>query len=211
MAKLFEVYEFNDELLVPAEEYALQSVLDPRLNEFDAVVAADFGHGLITPATTELLCSQSRFLAVNTQLNAANMGFHSISKYRRADYLCVHDGEIRIDTRSRLGNIRTLVSDVARRSSCPTVMVTRGSKGTLLYSEDEGFFESPALALKVVDRIGAGDAVLALTAPLVAAGVPHDVIGFLANVIGAEAVEIVGNRSCIERIPLIRHIESLLR
>src|SRR5207249_1246308 len=79
----------------------------------------------------------------------------SISKYRRADYLCVHDGEIRIDTRSRVGNIRTLVSDVARRSSCPTVMVTRGSKGTPLYSEDERFFGSPALAHNGVDRIGA--------------------------------------------------------
>jgi sugar/nucleoside kinase (ribokinase family) len=159
----------------------------------------------------DLLCSKARFLAVNTQLNAANMGFHSISKYRRADYLCVHDGEIRIDVRSRLGDMKTLVGEVAKRSSCPTVMVTRGNKGTLLYRQNVGFIESPALAAKVVDRIGAGDAVLALTAALVAAGVPDDVVGFVANVVGAEAVQIICNRTSIERIPLIKHIDSLLK
>ena len=157
------------------------------------------------------MCRKTRFLAVNTQLNAANTGFNSISKYPRADYLCVHDGEIRLDTRSRLGDIKTLVSEVAQRSSCPTIMVTRGSKGTLLYRVNRGFVESPALALKVVDRIGAGDAVLALTATLVAARVPEDVVGFIANVIGAQAVQIVCNRTSIERIPLIKHIESLLK
>ena len=211
LAKLFEVYEFNDELLSSSEEDALYSVLEPHLSDFDVVIAADFGHGLITPRITELLCNRARFLAVNTQLNAANTGFHSISKYPRADYLCVHDGEIRLDTRTRLGDIKTLVSEVARRSSCPTIMVTRGSKGALLYRANRGFVESPALALKVVDRIGAGDAVLALTATLVAAGVPDDVVGFIANVIGAQAVQIVCNRTPIERVPLIKHVESLLK
>jgi len=211
LAKLFEVYEFNDEFLTEREENALYSLLEPQLSDFDVVIAADFGHGLITPRITDLLCRKTRFLAVNTQLNAANTGFNSISKYPRADYLCVHDGEIRLDTRSRLGDIKTLVSEVAQRSSCPTIMVTRGSKGTLLYRVNRGFVESPALALKVVDRIGAGDAVLALTATLVAARVPEDVVGFIANVIGAQAVQIVCNRTSIERIPLIKHIESLLK
>jgi rfaE bifunctional protein nucleotidyltransferase chain/domain len=211
LAKLFEMYEFNDELLSPAEEDAFCAALEARLASCDVVVVADFGHGLLTPKAIELLCTKARFLAVNTQLNAANMGFHSISKYRRASYLCVHDGEIRIDTRSRLGDLRTLVQEASARVSCPLVMVTRGSAGTLFYRRDAGFVQTPALASRVVDRIGAGDAVLALTSMCVAAGVPDEAIGFIANSIGALAVQIVCNRTSIERVQLVRFIESLLK
>lgn len=211
LAKLFEVYEFNDELLNEAEEEALCASLRTQLANCDVVIVADFGHGLLTPKVIELLCSQAPFLAVNTQLNAANMGFHSISKYRKANYLCVHDGEIRLDTRSRLGDLRTLVKEASVRTSCPRIMVTRGSAGTLLYRDGAGFVETPALASKVVDRIGAGDAVLSLTSLCAAAGVPEDAIGFIANAIGALAVQIVCNRTSIERTQLIRFIESLLK
>jgi len=63
----------------------------------------------------------------------------------------------------------------------------------------------------VVDRVGAGDAVLCVTALAVAAGVSSEVVPFLGNVVGAEAVTILGNQRSIERIPLYRHIECLLK
>ena len=42
---------------------------------YDAVVVTDYGHGMLTPEIIELLCSQPRFLAVNTQTNAANRDY----------------------------------------------------------------------------------------------------------------------------------------
>ncbi len=69
----------------------------------------------------------------------------------------------------------------------------------------------PALATQVVDRVGAGDAVLCLTALCVAQKAPPEIVGFIGNVVGAEAVKILGNQSSIERIPLYRHIECLLK
>ena len=65
------------------------------------MIVADYGHGLITPRMADLMIEKSRFLAVNTQINAANIGFHTISKYRRADYVCIQEGELRHDSRSR--------------------------------------------------------------------------------------------------------------
>lgn len=210
-SKLLGVYQINDKWLSQSEEEAFCAALERRLPACDVVIVADYGHGLITPRVVELLSSQAPFLAVNTQINAANIGFHTISKYNRADYICIHEGEIRQDSRSRRGDLKPLVSDLSRRLSCQTVMVTRGKKGTLLYHEGEGFFECPAFAVKVVDRIGAGDAVLALTSLCVAAGIPADVIGFIGNLVGREAVTIVGNKASIERVRLLQSIESLFK
>ena len=62
-----------------------------------------------------------------------------------------------------------------------------------------------------MNRVGAGDAVLAITSPCAALDVPPEALGFIANVVGAEACAIMGNRSFIEPTSLFRHITSLMK
>jgi sugar/nucleoside kinase (ribokinase family) len=69
----------------------------------------------------------------------------------------------------------------------------------------------PAVSRRVVDRLGAGDAYLSVTAPCVAAGMPMDVVGLVGSVVGSLAVRIVGNRSSIEPADVGRFIATLLR
>lgn len=209
--KLLEVYELNDEALDADCEAGLVTALEGALDHVDVVIAADYGHGLISKPVADLLASRARFLVVNTQANAANVGFHTIDKYARADYVCLHERELRLARRSRSGDLRALTADLAERMGCRALMVTRGSNGTLFYAPDQGFTETPALASKVVDRVGAGDAVLALTSLCVARGVPADVVGFVANMVGAEAVSSVGNSRPIERVRFLRSIDSVLK
>jgi hypothetical protein len=45
----------------------------------------------------------------------------------------------------------------------------------------------------------------------VALGVSPQVLGFIANVVGAEACTIMGHRSFIEPASLFRHITSLMK
>mgnify|MGYP000870268441 CR=1 FL=1 len=63
----------------------------------------------------------------------------------------------------------------------------------------------------LVDRIGAGDAFLGVTSLCAVQQIPLDILGFIGNVVGSEAVAIVGNRESIEQVPLCRHIEHLLK
>ena len=211
VTKLLEVYEMNDALLTGVPEQKLCSVLESELPKLDAVIAADYGHGLITRRMVRLLCDSARFLSVNTQINAANHGFHTIARYPRADYVCVHEGEIRLDQRRRSGALEPLVQKLSERMGCSSIMVTRGKYGTLQYRAQEGFFESPALAMKVVDRVGAGDAVLAISSICEARGFPADITGFVSNLAGAQACTIVGNRSSIDRVVLFKSIEALMK
>jgi hypothetical protein len=53
--------------------------------------------------------------------------------------------------------------------------------------------------------------VFALTALCVAQEAPAELVGFLGNVVGAEAVAILGNERAVERVPLYRHVECLLK
>jgi cytidyltransferase-like protein len=197
--KLFEVYHINDDALTEEEDAAFCRALQDVLPSYDLVIVTDYGHGMITRRAVDTLCRSAPFLAVNTQSNAANHGFNLISKYPRADYVCLAQRELALETRDRRMTAEEMVLYVARKLTCGRVMLTQGKYGSLAWSQEEGLKRVPAFTTRVVDRVGAGDAVLCLTALCVAAGSPVEPVAFLGNVVGAEAVNILGNQRSIER------------
>jgi len=209
--KLFEVYVMRDDPLPDDAEAEFCRSLETLLPAYDVVIVADYGHGLITRRSEELLCSKSKFLAVNTQTNAGNRGFNTLSKYRRADFVSIGEMEVRLDARQLNADLKILVAEVAARMTTRKLLVTQGSFGCLIHDRTQGVHTVPAFSIRVVDRIGAGDAVLAIAAPCAALDVPPSALGFIANVVGAEACTIMGNRTFIEPSSLFRHITSLLK
>ena len=179
--------------------------------EYDIVIVADYGHGMISSDLIKLLVSKAKFLAVNTQANAGNRGYNTISKYPSAHYICLNGGEVELDSRERGSDLRDLVLEVISRIDCPNLTVTRGRDGTLHYNKDKGFIDVPALERNVTDRVGAGDAVLAVTSPMVELGIPWEVIGFVGNLAAAEIVAELGTKRTLDMANLIKHIESILK
>jgi len=208
--KLFEVY-IMDEDAGTQNTGELCRRLEQILPSFDVVIVADYGHGMLGPEAIAVLCEKSRCLAVNAQLNAGNHGFNTVSKYKRADFISLSEKEIRLETRNPSGDLQEIVERVAGELSCPRVLVTRGAKGNLCYSRSEGFFNIPGLAIQTVDRVGAGDAVFAVGSLCAALDAPMEMIGLIGNAVGIEAVGIIGNQRFIERAPLIKHLEALLK
>ncbi len=211
MQKLFEVYEINDDPLSDSQNSLLCAKLNEILPDFDVVIVSDYGHGVLTKEVINVLCGGSRFLAVNTQLNAGNQGFNTISKYTRADYVCLSQPELLLETRNRDGDLESMIVSVAEKLNCDRVVVTRGRFGSVSYHKSEGFAKVPAFTHHVEDRVGAGDSVLSITSLCAAQEAPAEVMGFVGNVVGAEAVNIICNKRSIERIPLMKHIEHLLK
>jgi rfaE bifunctional protein kinase chain/domain len=208
--KLFEIYVMDEEA-AEAREAELCAALDAIIRDFDVVIVTDYGHGMLGPNVVKLLCEKARCLAVNVQVNAGNHGFNTVSKYRRADFISLSEKEIRLEARSPSGDLRGIVAGVAEELKCPRVLITRGSQGCLCYDPSEGFFEVPGFAIRTVDRVGAGDAVFGIAALCAAMEAPIEIIGFIGNAVGTQAVGIVGNERFIERAPLIKHIEALLK
>jgi len=208
--QLFEVYNTKHVPIGVREEEAFVERLEATLPEYDLVVVADYGHGLMTDRVIARICDRARFLAVNTQTNAGNFGYHVVSKYRRADFAAIAEPELRLQHRNHESDIRALTERTAESLGCPALIVTRGHRGCLCFDERSGFTEVPAFAVKLVDAVGSGDALLSLAAAAMATGAPVELAGFLGNVAGAEACAVMGNQSSIDRTDFLRHITSLL-
>jgi sugar/nucleoside kinase (ribokinase family) len=63
----------------------------------------------------------------------------------------------------------------------------------------------------VVDTVGAGDAFLAVTSPLVAGGARMELVGVIGNAVGAMKVGIVGHRRSVEKTPVVKFLTALLK
>jgi bifunctional ADP-heptose synthase (sugar kinase/adenylyltransferase) len=94
---------------------------------------------------------------------------------------------------------------------CDKFTVTRGRLGTLHFDRQGSVVQAPALAGHVVDRVGAGDALLSVTSPLVAVGAPWEIVGFLGNIAGGILVSDLGNRLAIGRASIVKAATALLK
>jgi len=210
-AKIFELYFMDDSPLDEKTEQGMLKTVEERIKKADVVIVADYGHGMMTPALIDLLTKKSKFLVVNTQANAGNFGFNSISKYPKADYVCLAGNEMELEIRRKHASPRENLLEMTEVIDCSRFTVTLGRQGTIHYETGIGFSQAPALATQVVDRVGAGDAVLAVTGMLVAAGVPWEIVAFIANAVGAEMVGELGNRHSMSKVGLSKHLSALLK
>lgn len=208
--KTLGVYDINDELLNKYEEAEFCSKLEDCIREYDVVIVTDYGHGLITSKVVKFIEGKSKYLAVNTQLNAFNIGYHTISKYHHANYVCVHEGELRHDYRNRTDTVEQLTRGLSKRIKSDVIVITRGNKGSSALNNDV-FTNCPAFANKIVDRIGAGDTLLAITSLCFATGIPTDLTLFIGNLAAAEKVASMGTGMKLSKINLLKTIESLLK
>jgi rfaE bifunctional protein nucleotidyltransferase chain/domain len=212
MRKLFEVYFMNDEPLLRDVEDELNVLLDKTLGDYDVVIANDFGHGMIGRSTVKILTEKAKFLAVNTQSNSANMGYNLINKYPRADFVCIDAPEARLAVTDKISPIEEIITTrLPEHIQCERFIITHGRHGCVTYSAGDVVHTIPALTKTVVDTVGAGDAFLAITSPLVALGTPLNQVGFVGNVVGALKVGIVGHQKSVEKVNVLKAIQGMLK
>ncbi len=210
--KLIEIAYMSDEALPPSEQSALNNWVEANIGNYDAVIVNDFGHGMIDQALVDIVCSKSRFLAVNAQTNSANRGFNLITKYPKADFICIDEPEARLAAVERYAPIETVVREkLEKQINCHTFVITHGKLGSIVYTPQAGVKRIPALTGEAIDTIGAGDAFFAVAGPLLAGGSDPFLAAFIGNAVGAMKVRIVGQRHQITKPEILKYLSTLLK
>jgi rfaE bifunctional protein nucleotidyltransferase chain/domain len=210
--KLFEVYTMNDTPVSEAQRKEIDEVTAERVRSADVVIVTDFGHGMIANSTIDTLIANSKFLAVNAQSNSGNHGYNLVTKYPRADYICIDAPEARLAATDKFNDIASVIENgLHGKIDCDNMIITHGSFGCYPFSSKTGVARVPAFTKTVVDTVGAGDAFLTITAPMVAAGGNIEDVAFIGNAAGAIKVGIVGHRNSVEKVPLVKFVTALLK
>jgi rfaE bifunctional protein nucleotidyltransferase chain/domain len=204
--KLFEVYEMNDSIPDPKSEAQSENLIRQLAPGYDVTVVVDFGHGMLTPRLRQAIMDASNFLAVNAQSNSANQGFNPITNYR-ADYLCCDMPEARLAVGDQHASAIDCIKHLHQYA--PRVIVTAGHDGC--YVSDGEPVHVPSFAEKVVDTMGAGDAFLAVSAPLAALSDDLEMVAFAGNIAGGLKVAEVGHRKSVDKTAFLKYADGLLQ
>tara|TARA_B100000676_G_scaffold286214_1_gene315597 strand:+ start:4460 stop:6031 length:1572 start_codon:yes stop_codon:yes gene_type:complete len=212
LAKLFEVYYMEGALISDSVARNIIAHIEAVADNYDVVIVCDFGHGLMVRSIIDAVVANAKFLAVNAQANAGNMGHNLVTKYNRADYVCVDEKEARLAVQDQNSEIETLVTQkLAQAMRSDRIAVTLGARGCICWDRSSGLIKIPAFAHSPVDTIGAGDAFLAVTAPLFAVAGDAQEVGFVGNVVGGIKTGVVGHRQPVEKGAVKNAIVSLLK
>jgi cytidyltransferase-like protein len=160
----------------------------PRFDDYELVLIADFGHGLLDAAQiNRRICERKHAtVAAMAQVNSSNFGYNLPIKYAGADYYTLNRTEAELCLHERHLALDDLVTRSAQLLRCGSVSVTDGDHGVAVTHAGERF-TLPSLSASVIDTIGCGDAYLALSSVALRLNMPARLIA-LAGSIGAAAM-----------------------
>ena len=77
--------------------------------------------------------------------------------------------------------------------------------------DNSEFTYCPAYATNVIDRVGAGDTLFAITALCLKAQIPNDLTLLIGNLAAGEMVASIGTGMKLNKITLLKRLESMLK
>ena len=152
-----------------------------NLNRSDLIITSDYGHGLINSKVAEFISNKKIFFALNAQLNAFNIGYHSLAKYNNINFLIINEAELRHEIRDKSSSVDVLIEKLNKILKIDNLVITRGINGAVFYKKNKRKIQCPAFARNVIDKVGAGDAMLSVMSLLCKVGCDPMVSIFLGS------------------------------
>ena len=209
--KLLGVYTINDDPLIKKDETKFIESIDELVKDHDLVIVSDYGHGIITTEVAKNISKQDKFVSLNAQVNAANIGLHSIRKYNDINCLIINANELRHEMRQREGELETLATNLKEIIKADYITVTLGRSGAFLLNDGAMPINCPGFAVNIVDKIGAGDALLALLSVCLFSGIEEDLALLIASLAAAQSVESIAASKPVDKVKLMKTIFHSLK
>ena len=210
--KLFGVYSLNDQIIPEQEEKKIKNLIKKNINKYDLIIISDYGHGFLSEKNAKMISKTKKYLALNAQVNAANIGYHTMTKYNNIDAMIINETELRHEMRDKNEKIDNLSKKLLHLINIKDLVVTRGTNGAILSTKNsKNKYSCPAFANKLLDKVGAGDTMLALLSLMLKAGCPKDLSLLIGSFAGAFSVEIMGNSKFLDKNKILRSIEFSLK
>jgi sugar/nucleoside kinase (ribokinase family) len=133
--------------------------------EAEVVVCSDFRHGIFNPGTIPTLLASlpRRALRVADSQMASRWG--NILDFQGFDLIAPNEREARFALGDQDSTVRPMALELYRRAGCKYLILKMGPRGVITYRAPDpnvrSFFTVDSFTNRVVDAVGAGDALLA--------------------------------------------------
>ncbi len=209
--KLFQIYKMIDRPISNNDEKKIYNYLLKNLKKFDLVIVNDFGHNFLTSKTIKYIQKNSKFLSINAQSNSANQGYNLITKYKKADYVCIDYPEAKLAAKNKFLSPENIYKNILNKKiKTKKFAITLGKDGSIVFEKNK-LFRMPVFSNKVVDTMGAGDAYFVITSLFASCNFEIDEIALIGNTIGSMKTNIRGHSKKIDFENFLSYLSTILK
>lgn len=210
-SKVIGFYDFNDDELNQKDEKLVYNKLKKNIKNYDLMIVADYGHSLISNKNAKFISKSKTFLAVNSQINAANIHHHSLDNFSRTNLTIINEAELRHQLRDKNSSVKVLLIKLKKIIKSKFFVITMGSRGAIIYDcEKNRFIESASYASKVVDKIGSGDTMLSTLSIFLKISKDPSISILLASLAAAQNVSYLGNSQNTDPKKILKILQHLI-
>ena len=210
-SKIFGLYNVSDNKINMSTEKKIKNILISLKKNNNNIIISDYGHGLINDNLARFISSQKFKYTLNAQINSANRGYHGLFKYKNPYSVIINESELRYEFKDKFSTVEKLILKLEKLLAAKNLVVTQGSEGAIAYNKDHGFIHCPAFNQKTVDKVGAGDALLAIFSLCKFVGADNDISIFIASLSAANQTKVLNNKSFLQRNELLKMISHILK
>lgn len=173
----------------PISEKTVAQLKDQLVgHDTDVVVFSDFRHGIFNKFTIPQLADAIPARAMRVADSQVANRWGNILEFQGFDLITPNEREARFALGDQDSTIRPLALDLYKKAGCKVLILKMGERGMITYrapSPDlRSFFTADSFAEKVVDAVGAGDALLSY-ATLAMVATKSNVIGSILGALAA--------------------------
>jgi rfaE bifunctional protein kinase chain/domain/rfaE bifunctional protein nucleotidyltransferase chain/domain len=208
--KLFGSYVLPEKSELNFEKY-IKRVIQKKKKKIDMFLVCDYGHNFISKNIANEIMKTKKMMSLNAQVNSANTGYHSINKYSGISSLIINENELRQELRDDKSSLEFLAKKIMLEKNIQSIIVTCGRLGAILVNDKFKVFKCPAFAKKTVDKVGAGDSMLAIASMGLKLKLDPELILFISSLAASISVESIGNKESVTVEKIDRMIEYILK
>jgi rfaE bifunctional protein kinase chain/domain/rfaE bifunctional protein nucleotidyltransferase chain/domain len=199
-----KIFKVDDGQPLPADSQVDMTVAEKLLaaaDGADAVIFADFGYGTITTGLLDLVLPELR---QKVQVLAADVSGRqsNLLRFKHFDLLCPTEREVREIQHDFASGLGAVAWNLLEATQARQAIITLGKQGLVTFDRgdhpDIGRLRSehlPALATDCIDALGAGDALLAASTLILAAGGSLQAAALIGSLASAIEVQQIGNEA----------------
>jgi rfaE bifunctional protein nucleotidyltransferase chain/domain len=210
-SKIFGLYNVSDNKINLSIEKKIQNILLKLKNVNNNLIISDYGHGLINNNLAKFISNKKFKYTLNAQINSANRGYHGLFKYKNPFSVIINESELRYEFKDKFTSIEKLILKLEKLLSAKNLVVTKGSEGAITYNSKDGFIHCPAFNQKTLDKVGAGDALLAIFSLCKFVGADNDISIFIASLSAANQTKVLNNKTFLKRNDLLKMVSHILK
>jgi rfaE bifunctional protein nucleotidyltransferase chain/domain len=208
--KLFGSYIISS-LDIPEFHKKLNLKLSKAIKPSDIIIIADYSNNFFNKNLIKKIRKSKNFISAMVQKNSNNPSFFSLNHARNFDLLCINEGELRSELKDKKTDIDTLAKNFLINNKLKFIVITKGILGSILFDYNLNKYSCPSFNLKPIDKIGAGDSMLAILSILLKNKFNPLTSLFIASLLSSIVVNNMGNSYAASRIEIERNLEFLLK